>query len=67
MPLKAPDLSLSDPFCPIQRRSQNHSSCGSHQQPPSVAQNLRFGNRSNTPDQSMNHMGRAGHQVTSVT
>ena len=45
----------------------NHSRFGSHQQPDSATPNLRPGWRSKTPDQSRNHSGRAGHQVTSET
>jgi hypothetical protein len=45
----------------------NHSRFGSHQHPDSATPNLSPGCRSKTPDQSRNHRGRAGHQVTSLT
>ncbi len=45
----------------------NHSRLGSHQQPDSAMPKRSPGWRSKTPDQSMNHRGRAGHQVTSET
>ncbi|CAM5666009.1 hypothetical protein SSPIM334S_05453 [Streptomyces spiroverticillatus] len=45
----------------------NQSWFGSHQQPDSAMPNFRPGWRSKAPDQSRNHRGRAGHQVTSLT